>query len=162
MDVGQGRGARAGADRLEEGFTLVELLVVVTIIGVLAAIATPIFLRQRQKAWDAAATSDVRNMSKVQFSVMAATGSFTFDLAVLESEGWQPTDPDVTEHAVCVIGTGGTAEFVVAAKRVHTSNAFYLTSAAGQVAMEVAATSAVDAITAAHGGCVLGTNTTTG
>jgi type IV pilus assembly protein PilA len=62
--------------RGQEGFTLIELLVVVIIIGLLAAIAIPAFLGQRDKANDAAAKSLVRNAATAVEAAYADTQDY--------------------------------------------------------------------------------------
>jgi len=57
---------RKAAEEREGGFTLIELLVVIIIIGILAAIAIPVFLNQRQKGYDAQAKSDLRNLATAE------------------------------------------------------------------------------------------------
>jgi type IV pilus assembly protein PilA len=79
----------------DQGFTLVELLVVIVIIGVLTAIALPSFLNQTVKAKQSEAKQKVSTMIKAQQSWRTENPSFTTaieDLALgkLESAGSAP------------------------------------------------------------------------
>ena len=81
---------RPGASQREDsGFTLVELLVVVIIIGVLAAIAIPVFLNQRQKGYDAHAQSDLRNMANAEETYLTDYFVYTSDITALETQGFR-------------------------------------------------------------------------
>ena len=76
----------------EEGFTLIELLVVIIIIGILAAIAIPVFLSQRQKGYDAGIKSDLRNAATAEESYLTDSdhyfaGDITQGSAPLSDEG---------------------------------------------------------------------------
>ncbi|MEO2105014.1 MAG: prepilin-type N-terminal cleavage/methylation domain-containing protein [Actinomycetota bacterium] len=99
-------------DRLrkdEEGFTLIELLVVVIIIGILAAIAIPTFLNQREQAWVSQMESDLRNAATVQETLYASGNTYvTFAAATgaIDMDGDGATD-FTTSTDVTLTGTSG-------------------------------------------------------
>jgi type IV pilus assembly protein PilA len=69
--------------RDERGFTLIELMIVVMIIGVLVTIALPTFLGARTRAYDSAAQSDIRNAFVAEKAYYSDNLTYTTDPATM-------------------------------------------------------------------------------
>src|ERR1051325_11869524 len=74
----------------EKGFSLIELLIVVAIIVIIAAIAIPNLLKSRQAANEASAIGSVRTVGSAQATYQSTSGggkSFAASLSILNSDG---------------------------------------------------------------------------
>jgi len=110
--------------RAAAGFTLVEIIIVVAIIGLLATIAIPKFTSSRDKALVTAMKSDLRNLLTQQEGRMADSGSYatsfpttiwspstgvTGPTITLTADGWTASVGHQSTARTCAIFVGSTS-----------------------------------------------------
>jgi type IV pilus assembly protein PilA len=115
-------GARTNGNH-EGGFTLVELLIVVLIIGILAAIAIPSFISQKSKAQDAAAKVLVRTAETAAETYALDHGGEYKGMSVAEL---QNLDATLNEAKVAKLEAAKEKEggYLVEAKSLRTGDTF--------------------------------------
>src|SRR3954447_3451863 len=96
------RRLAAKRSKNEQGFTLIELMVVVLIIAVLLAIAVPTFLGAQNKAKDRSAQSSLRNSLTAAKTLYADTQTYTG----VDATAMLAAEPSLTYNATGVASTG--------------------------------------------------------
>jgi type IV pilus assembly protein PilA len=111
------------------GFTLIEILLVIAIIGLLAAIAIPQFIRYRSQAIDAQLKSDLRNAAVAVEGYFSKKTVYPASIAEIDGYGFKASE-GVTITLDVLTPTSYT---ITAAKPGGTQASFTLTSTTGSI-----------------------------
>ena len=76
--------------RNSKGFTLIELMIVVVIIGILAALAIPRFTQASARAKEKEADGILKQIYTLQNAYLANNGTYATTAAQLQTVGWDP------------------------------------------------------------------------
>jgi type IV pilus assembly protein PilA len=116
--------------RYKKGFTLIELMIVIAIIGILAAIAIPQFTVYKAKGYNAASKSDLKTAYTAAQAYFTDNPAATFDAATLTAGGYQATQGVVVTIAA---GTQGTLALTATNPNAGAASITYTINSTGTI-----------------------------
>ena len=116
------------AARDSKGFTLIELMIVIAIIGILAAIAIPQFSAYRKRGFHAAAESDLRNVMTSQEAYYADFQRYNGTLANLNNYGYQASG-----NVTVTINTGTSTFYNMSSSHSNGDNTYTIRGPGGSI-----------------------------
>jgi len=114
----------------EKGFTLIELMIVIAIIGILAAIAIPQFSAYRTRSFNSAATSDLRNAATAQEAYFVDNQSYTITTGTLVGPTYGLY---LSDNVVFTITAATTSGYTMTATHPKGDKTFTLTGPGGKI-----------------------------